>query len=417
MNSKLDFEDFFLNKIKPIKNKYDQEREKNRFNIFTALHKGHDEVRLHSRFISYLLSPNSGHGLEDLFAKIFIRDILKIDENDFDLTKFLVIPNEFIKSEYKDIDILIINKTKRQAIIIENKIFADDSNRKGDEKKYDGYDGQLERYYNTIKTGFDKNGNEIKDFKCNIVFVYYLTMFEHKQPTDESIGKCDGKSKLKREHVKVIYYAKEIKKWLEEAVKQINNEKSVLIENLKQYINLINMLTNNDISIDERKKLRTEIAKDIESAKYIIDNFKHIKWHTVDAFWTKLISEIKDKFKGEYEKIEFYTDIKESYHDTITEITHKNIDINHGVLIYLKEEKDNNVIYISGAGTLSWGLVDKNKWKNFNDESIENICFSNFSSKNTFKLIDDKNIDSIIQIIIEEIYEEQENDFKNMNNK
>src|SRR6056297_2314612 len=85
--------------INEIKENYDKLREKNRFNIFSALHKEHDEVNLHSRFIAYLLSPKSGHGFNNKFAEIFVRKVLNLDEEYFNLSNYEVIPNEFNKSE------------------------------------------------------------------------------------------------------------------------------------------------------------------------------------------------------------------------------------------------------------------------------------------------------------------------------
>jgi len=190
-------------KVLEVKEKYDNERAKKRFNIFTALHKERDEVNLHSRTITYLLSPDSGHGMKSKFAEIFIRNILEIPNEIFSLEGLEVFPSENSKSEYKEIDILLINRQRKQAIIIENKIDAKDSNHEGDDVLH-GYSGQLERYYNTIKTGLDKNNNKIWDFQCNTVSVYYLTLY--KQPSKESIGN------LKK--VRILYYKDEIRKWL-----------------------------------------------------------------------------------------------------------------------------------------------------------------------------------------------------------
>jgi len=390
-----------LSEINVVKEKYDKQREENRFNIFTALHKEHDEVNLHSRFISYLLSPNSGHNFKNKFADIFVREILKLNQDDFNLSNYEVIPNEYKKSEYKEIDILIINKSMKQAIIIENKIFAKDSNREYDDKKEDGYDGQLERYYNTIKTGIDKDGKNIYDFKCNKVFVFYLTMFEEKQPSSESIGK------LNSDEIKVIYYAKEIKDWLEKC-ESIIEESSSLKEFVKQYLNLINKMTHNDSSIDERKDLKNEIANNWRIAKYLIDNFKHIKWHTVNEFWI----ELKNRLEKHYKNVDFFTEDNDEFIKTITKITHLNKDINHGVLFNLDEEIR---AYVSGLGKLSWGILDtEKKWMNFKHETLENIIFSNFSTENTYRLIDIKNIEHAVERILKEILEEQKDNFRNM---
>lgn len=388
--------------INEVKENYDKLREKNRFNMFTALHKEHDEVNLHSRFISYLLSPKSGHGFKNKFAEIFVREVLNLNEENFNLSNYEVIPNEFNKSEYKEIDILIINKSMKQAIIIENKIFAKDSNRKHNDKKCDGYDGQLERYYNTIKTGIDKDGKKIYEYQCDKVFVCYLTMFKDKLPSSESIGK------IKKDEVKIIYYEKEIRDWLAKCAKLILDKNSSLKEFLKQYLNLINKMTHNDSSIDERKSLKNKIANNWKSTKYLIDNFKHVKWHTVDEFWTKLRNELVDKY---YKNVDFYTDENEEFINTITAVTHTNKDINHGVLFNLSNGKR---AFISGLGKLSWGIIEPKKWKNFKDEILEDVDFSNFSTENTYRLIDKKNIEKAIEIILNEISQEQKDNFKNM---
>lgn len=385
--------------IKDVKGKYDKIREKNRFNVFTALHKEHDEVNLHSRFISYLLSSNSGHRMNEIFCEIFVRKILKLGDSFFDLQDYEVLPNEKIKSEYKEIDILIINKKTRQAIIIENKIFANDSNRKEEKKKDDGYDGQLERYYNTIRKGIDKDGNEIFDFQCNTIFIYYLTMFKDKQPSKESIGEL--------ENVNVIYYGNEIRNWLVKCVQIIPKEKALVAETIQQYLNLINKMTHNDSSIDERKSLKNKMANNWKTTKYLIDNFKHVKWHTVEEFWTILRNELK-KY---YNNVDFYTDENDEFINTITAITHANKDINHGVQFNLSNGKR---AFISGLGKLSWGIIEPKNWKNFKDEILEDIDFSNFSTENTYRLIDKKNIEKAVEVILNEISQEQKDNFKNM---
>ena len=51
MNEIVDYNDYIDKKIEA----------ESKFNIFTALHNERDEKRLHSRFIAYLLNPNSKH--------------------------------------------------------------------------------------------------------------------------------------------------------------------------------------------------------------------------------------------------------------------------------------------------------------------------------------------------------------------
>lgn len=61
-------EDLFLKDLEDVENQYQKEQVAHKsFNIFSALHIIEDERRLHSRFISYLLSPKSKHGMGDAF--------------------------------------------------------------------------------------------------------------------------------------------------------------------------------------------------------------------------------------------------------------------------------------------------------------------------------------------------------------
>ena len=252
-----------LSKMSVIEYKYRAlEESKEQFNIFTALHKENDERRLHSRFISVLLSPKSSHK-----KNIFIQHFLKVvGITDFETNLINVYPTEWGKSEYNNIDILIKNDTK--AIIIENKIFAGDSNHEDR--------GQLEGYFNLVHSeGISKEN----------IFVFYLTLDGH-EPSSESLGKYKT---LENINGKTIDYEHEIQDWLNLCLKECSNQ-PFLRESILQYINLIKRMTNN-IDIKERLEIRDLIAssdENMKSAKLLIENFKHIKWHTVYDFWDEL---------------------------------------------------------------------------------------------------------------------------------
>ena len=80
------------------------------FNIFRVLRQESDEVNLHSKFIIELLSNIPLYS--EKFRKLFLKNI-GLDENYFT-------DNVKVKREYKNIDILLIEKDR--AVIIENKI-------------------------------------------------------------------------------------------------------------------------------------------------------------------------------------------------------------------------------------------------------------------------------------------------------
>ena len=382
--------DELLFNINELKNEYYIEREKNRFNIFTAMYKDNNEVKLHSRFISYLLSPTSGHGMNNTFLKIFVREILKLEENYFDLNNCEVIPNEFNKKEEDEIDIFIKNYISKQAIIIENKLNARDSNHKN---KIEGENGQLERYYSETKN---------KGYKNDFIFVFFLT--KDREPNETSVGLLKDKPQNWRG---LLYYGNEIREWLLKCIQNIPNNKNLVREFIQQYLNLINKMTNNDISLEERLKLKDIASQNIESTKFLIDNFKHVKWHTTHEFWMVLKNKLNQNFKC----VNFFHDKFDSFEKAINEITHKSKELNYGLTFVAKNGK---TVYISGKGVLTWGIVEPKCWKEFNDNKLRNINFLDFSNIETYNLIEKKYMQEAVLLIVNEILEEENISFQNL---
>ena len=165
---------YLLRDINIVRKKF-EEREKNEdnFNMFTILRKESDEVYLHSRFLSALLDPNGPHKLGTIFLKSFLDRI----ESDFeyDEKSLEVYPNNLNRSEYKEIDICFIDRVAKKAVMVENKIYHEDTNH---EDK-----GQLENYY----------GRLIEEDKIpeDGIEVYYLTLDGH-EPSEDSV-KLSGK--------------------------------------------------------------------------------------------------------------------------------------------------------------------------------------------------------------------------------
>ena len=260
----------FLSKLSILEYKYKlKESNEEQFNIFTALYKNNDEVKLYSRFISVLLSPKGSHNNKSLFLTLFLKEI---SLENFEIEDVDVFPDELDKVEYKEIDILIINRKSKQAIIIENKIFAKDCNHEEH--------GQLENYYNKIRN---------EGIPENQIFVFYLTLDGH-EPSIKSLG--DYKT-IENMNGKTISYENEILGWLHKC-KSESVEKPFLRESIIQFIKLIDKMTNN-IDTTERLEIRDLIASsetNMESTKLLIENFKHVKWHTVADFWEEVCQEL-----------------------------------------------------------------------------------------------------------------------------
>jgi len=165
-------------------------------------------------------------------------------------------------------------------------------------------------------------------------------------------------------------------------------------------------MTNNDISIDERVELKNSISLNWENAMYLFNNFKHIKWHTLYDFWVGLRDEANEYFQNAV----LYPDSNE-FVDSLTSISHNNKNCNHGVVF---EDSTGKKIYVSGMDALSWGIVEPKSWLDFKDEELQGIVFSTFNTKNSWRLIDKNNMKKAIGKIINEIREEQINNYCRM---
>jgi len=380
----------FRKKLEAIKEEYEAERKG--LNIFRALHKEHDEKYLHSRFISYLLSPTSQHGMGNLYLKLFIDTL---SEKYPDIWKFKidncnVRPNEVEKEEFKYtkddetepgyIDILISSEDGKQVIIIENKIFAKHSYHvtQNGEKIH-----QIDKYCQNEKN----KGKE--------VFAIYLA--PHKRnPKGEGV---------KHEPVIVIEYQKEISDWLKECIKITNND--FLKEVLCQYKSVIHSFTSNLDRVDKIKELlddKENIERAWELKDYILEkdnsnnlkwgDFKHVQWHTIDKFWEGLAERLgKEPINA---KITNRITIEE-----ISGIVHKNRKDSYGITFELGDGKEWYIVNDNING-ISFGKIlpdegeEEKKWYFIS----ENIKFTDFSNEETFMLINaEKREDKIKEII------------------
>ncbi len=265
-----------LKEIELLKKEFDLTREKEeQFNIFSVMYKDHEEVKLHSRFIATLLNPKGSHQMKYKFLMNFISLFENIND-EFFKKNVVVYPSEINKKEYHNIDILIINRLDKQAIVIENKINS------GDTPNSEG--GQLERYFKYI-------GDNEKIPSENI-YVFYLTLDGH-SPSLESLGEF---KELNNINGNCISYEEHILEWLNICLKDVV-DKPFIRESIIQYQKLLKKMTNNETDLNERIRLKEIIGKSessLTSTKYLIDNFKHVEWHTIADFWNELELELKN---------------------------------------------------------------------------------------------------------------------------
>lgn len=400
----------FLKELNVIREDYERRaKHEEQFNIFSVLYKSNDEVNLHSRFISSLLNPYGSHRLSDFCLRSFLETCRYPSQF---VTKLLapgveVYPNEYDQSERDEIDILIINKRTSFALFIENKIGAKDSN-------HDEH-GQLEGYYQVL---IEKH--HIPEENLEAMF-----LSPRREPSDESIG--NRYPRLKK-ILKIIHYNDVIIEWLFICLKTVV-DKPFLRETILQYIKLIQEMTN-DTSVEERLEVKKLIGKSMDnmaSAKLLIENFKHVKWHTVADFWNELTLKLQsigyEMTEGvNLNEIAFVThneQYKQGYKNKEFGIyfmpktgLHMYVWYEYGYSLYygicsdekLSVEYKNRIKQLLTLDNLLIAGDDEYAvYKEFDLPEEEQIWFSDFSYIGTFNLINDEYRHRIIDKLVANI--------------
>jgi hypothetical protein len=347
---------YLLKRLDILRDKISARNEgKEKFNVFSCLYKTTDEVNLHSRFISSLIDPQGSHGLGTEPLKLLL-DILG-SKFPFNKERMEIYPSYYNKKEYKEIDILLIDRNVKYAVIIENKIKARDSNHEGE--------GQLERYYRQIIEE-DKIPQEN-------VEVYYLTLDGH-EPSQESVS-TSSKYKDLPDIVQCITYGVEITQWLGLCL-QIACTKPYIRETIAQYLNLIKQMVN-DTEIEDRLEIIKAISKNddtLASAKLLFDNYKHIQWHTIFDLFNDFYTELEERGYTIKTKVE---------NQTITDAVHKD---KRKLILNFKIKDKYGFIFDIGcnrADFLWFGLKneDNSKITKENIKSLEALAAENGAGK------------------------------------
>lgn len=241
----------FLADVKPIveeneRRRKEKEKKGDFFNIFSILKAETDEVKTHSAFLAELLNPNGTHGQGDLFLKNFLKIIAPnedlITENAEVNIEWSIGP---ISEDYKSggrLDILIRLPKSNYIILIENKIDAGD-------QPY-----QLLRY-----------NKYAKETKCKYKLLY-LTKDGH-DPSETSTGKIDNEPFF----WECISYSQDIKNWLNKCLENIKNA-SPVAETIRQYIGLIDKITNQTMEIEMSEILTRLMIDNLEETLAVLDN-------------------------------------------------------------------------------------------------------------------------------------------------
>lgn len=304
-----------------VRKKVKEEMEKlpPQFNVFNSINLLNHENYNSNLFANFLEIKFKHNGNKISFAKLFLKYLTEEFGWEFDLENIKIedieIKRELPTEERKRIDIFIGYKEKF-AVIIENKIWADD-----------GYK-QLENYYNYVKNQeYDK------------IYIIYLTPYE-REPSEESLSKELYKEKGSElyEKFKNIKH-EEIGKWIKDSILEneefsfLHNEdkennkndykllKSALIQIIDNEKSISGENEEGDMTETEIKKvLKENLFKDIktiEKADEYIEMFDKVKNLLVKQkiqilieFTKKIDNYLKSK---NYKEGEHYTLLKDKY--------------------------------------------------------------------------------------------------------
>ena len=248
----------FFEKIKLFKEEQKKQKQRglNDYNMVNVVRKENAEVGMHSNVIYSLIDPNGLHYQDDLFLRIFIKDVLEI--NDFG--DILSVQAEESTNENRRVDFTI--KSSKYYIGIEMKVDAGD------------LDNQISDYSKDLKEKASNDSNQE-------VIIYYLT----KNGKDASLNSHNNKLEYKR-----ISFENHILTWIENCQKEVKNITN-LNEAFENYKDIVKKITN---KYEGRvMSLKNELLKNeeyFELAKQISEAFQEAKNEKINEFKNKQIN-------------------------------------------------------------------------------------------------------------------------------
>ena len=233
------------------------------FNIFKVCGVDYYEVT-HSSIIAEFLNPLGSHGQGTLFLEAFIEK-LKLQDFEFSMNE-VAVTTEYVIPNGR-FDIIIYNGDK-QAIIIENKIYAQDQWM------------QLKKYDNYAKCKYT-NGYKI----------LYLTLDEH-LPTDEASKSVDFVS---------LSYNPNIIDWLIQC-KHLAIDKPLIRETINQYILHVKALTETtDMDSMNKKEILELLVKNHTATAQILNVQNDLERFIIETKVVPILKGIADKYNLRFE--------------------------------------------------------------------------------------------------------------------
>lgn len=360
-----------------------QKHRGDKFNIFSILKMERLEVNTHSAFLYELINPDGTHYQDDKYLRIFIDEVLKIEDFDFENVK---VNRETFTNTSRRIDFTIENKD--YYIAIEMKIDATDQ------------DNQLSDYFEYAKKQ-----------KKEITKVYYLTL-DGKDASEKSFK---NKEIIPYENISFQFH---ILNFIEKSIEKSANL-PIIRESLIQYKNLILNITN-----QTTQELQMEIMKIINTPKMAIAATSMSKglakvWGERELlFWEKLEEKLNKYYKNNNLDtknwiVSFYDEeIEDNKLNYIINNRIKNMYFNKDdyyfkICSYTDAEFGYEMEFVNSSKDINI-LAQKSgfKYKQKNIRWINSNIKLNFSKdyeKPTYNIFDDKKLDEIVENIYNEI--------------
>lgn len=282
------------------------------YNLFKVIHMTSNETSVHSAFIADLLNPKGLHGMGDAFLRLFVETI-DTHGIDFDIRGCKVEIEKVIGPRTETtggrLDIIVYNK--EQAIIIENKIYAEDQ------------EAQMLRYHNYAQKYY--NGKHL---------LLYLSL-------DGLVHDINFTTKghvIEDKDFYTISYKEDILTWLEKC-RQLAVERPLLREGISHYINLVKYLTHTNMSSQAKNEMADIILKDptyIKNLNAYAAAIETSKKALTIKFWKELFSKIFDVYGEQLHIVQIDDKTKALYPPTEERI------VNLAQMFKLKREGNKN---------------------------------------------------------------------------
>ncbi|MGP2571242.1 PDDEXK-like family protein [Ornithobacterium rhinotracheale] len=237
-----------------------------RFNIISLCGVAHNEL-MHSRILGEFLNPNGSHSLKNAFLDEFLKTLNSLSNNEEVIALDTEKSNLYLEyhvNRLGRIDILV--EDGENALIIENKLYAQDQNQ------------QLYRYDSFAKNNF-------KNYT-----IVYLTLDGHNASEQSCVNDESGVNYIK------ISYKETIVQWLEECVKHAIYHPLVR-ETLVQYINHLKTLTHQDMNAKNKEEVIEAMKSNIEASFVIANNIDNFKNHIINTEFLRQMHEVAEELK------------------------------------------------------------------------------------------------------------------------